>query len=215
MHTEQGSASSPSTSISTDSIFHTSRDPSPALGEPVDASSTYHKPNPTEQPYLRRTHYTSGYRAGITAGSADPLTSQAGFDAGYPIGAALAARAGWILSCLSLDLQDPETVEGGAGGEEVQRQERRAILRARLGEAERELGLASLLGEMRDAGFLDMDGAGRRETEDCEGEAVSELGQRDDAPRSLSVQNGFVDRLPSVLKWEALLREMGLKARPG
>lgn len=55
---------------------------------------------PSDLPLLRRTHLTTGYRAGLSAGKENPETAQRGFDAGYGIGATLGARVGWVLGAL-------------------------------------------------------------------------------------------------------------------
>ncbi len=58
----------------------------------------HHQAEPSEIPHLNRAHTTAGYRDGIAA--AKSLSAQPGFDEGYPLGAALGARAGQLLGVM-------------------------------------------------------------------------------------------------------------------
>ncbi|KAK3897796.1 hypothetical protein C8A05DRAFT_38629, partial [Staphylotrichum tortipilum] len=58
----------------------------------------HHQTQPSEIPHLSRAHTTAGYRDGIAAAKA--LSAQPGFDEGYPLGAALGARAGQLLGVM-------------------------------------------------------------------------------------------------------------------
>ena len=52
---------------------------------------------PSEFPRLRRTHLTDGYREGLSSGKAEESIAQHGFNSGFPIGAAIGLRVGFVL----------------------------------------------------------------------------------------------------------------------
>jgi hypothetical protein len=65
----------------------------------TDPSVTHQIQNePSDLPSLRREHINAGYREGLSTGKA--RTIQSGFDAGYPLGVAIALRVGPILGVL-------------------------------------------------------------------------------------------------------------------
>lgn len=78
-------------------------------------------------PGLRRKHVTEGYRAGVATGRDDETKAQMGFDEGYPVGAALGMRVGFLLGMgemgkavpLWRDGRSPETRQGVAERLEV------------------------------------------------------------------------------------------------
>jgi len=89
----------------------------------------------SDLPLLRRTHLTTGYRAGLSEGKDDPETAQRGFDTGYGIGATLGARVGWVLGILG----SLKTLAVRAG-----EQEKVASLVERMKDVERECSIEKL-----------------------------------------------------------------------
>jgi len=68
----------------------------------------------------------------------------------------------------------------------------------RLAEAKEELGIEKLVEEMRTCGVLRDVG-----------------GQHEESVETLSVEDGFVDRLPSVRKWMRIIQELVPPGRQG
>ena len=165
----------------------------------------------SEQPLLARIHYTNGYRAGISAGKDDPEIAQKGFDDGFPLGAKLAMRVGYLLEMVREVLGPQQTttrntIQDATNADGTEDQTKRAGSAAvgtanqdSLTQAEIELDLANLIQEMEGAGMLSSD--------------ASRDGNGDGAvAASLSLQAcapSFVDRLPSVMKWTRIVEDLG------
>lgn len=131
---------------------------------------------------------------------------QGGFDEGFPLGAALAMRVGYLLEVVKEisrkgSREDGEMrAVGSADGraEDVEDDEGQTLVKtweAQLADAERELSLESLVREMETLDVLRED-------------AIAGLGQ----PSSL--QN-TVGSLPSISKWSRLVECRGKAASPG
>lgn len=106
----------------------------------------------SDLPALRRTHLTDGYRAGLAEGKEQPEIAQKGFDEGYPAGAELGLRVGWVLGVM-------------AELERVEKLEKEILERAR-----GELQVTLLLAEMREKEWV-----GSGVVEDDEGAEIDEL----------------------------------------
>ena len=59
---------------------------------------------------------TTGYRDGLSAGKDNPETAQRGFDEGFPAGAEIGKRIGWILG----SLRELEVLSRGASVDQLQ-----------------------------------------------------------------------------------------------
>ncbi|KAF2090001.1 hypothetical protein K490DRAFT_3120, partial [Saccharata proteae CBS 121410] len=96
-------------------------------------------------PRLRSVHVTAGYRDGIADSKASHV--QAGFDEGFPLGAVLGLRVGWVfgvLDNLSAALKTG-AAEGGARGEQLSGLS--ANLDRLRSDAREELSIVKLFGE--------------------------------------------------------------------
>jgi hypothetical protein len=72
---------------------------------------------PSDLPSLRREHINAGYREGLSVGKARVI--QSGFDAGYPLGVAIALKVGPILGVLEgvlAGLRRAESARRSRGG---------------------------------------------------------------------------------------------------
>lgn len=220
------------------SLIWSSHSPSPQSSPQISALSASHSQtsapafaDPTsftipqsiegsEQPLIARTHYTNGYRAGISAGKDDPEIAQKGFDAGFPLGAALAMRVGYLLEavkelvrCLEAKEESriAEAVQGVpallAGQDRDQSSMASVSYALSFAEAQRDLDLTTLLREMETLGLLE-------NTENAELQPrVAPEGSR--KAQEFSSSAHFVDRLPSVVKWTQLVQQAGKAANPG
>ncbi|KAI9662156.1 MAG: Essential protein Yae1, N terminal [Alyxoria varia] len=84
-----------------------------------EADHKRHSHIQSEFPRLRRTHLTDGYREGLSSGKAEEHLAQSGFDSGFPIGAAVGLRVGFILRGLrELDRYHAQHRRNATGQEE-------------------------------------------------------------------------------------------------
>lgn len=195
-------SSSPSSPPLSPSDVFASRSPSPDQASRLHRATGRAEPN--EQPLLQRTHYTQGYRAGISDGKDDPVIAQRGFDDGFPVGAALALRAGWILAVLEESVRSGGTV-AQAGTAEADIPDLTELLQ----EARQDLSLESLVTEMQGLGMLADEGAVESDVY-----ADSNAGKASGS-HTRDIEQGFAEKLPSIRKWDAKLLRIGLKSRPG
>lgn len=91
----------------------------------------------SDLPTIKRQHMTDGYREGLSIGKAKVM--QNGFDAGYPIGVAIALRAGKVLGC----------IEGILAAKDLS-DENRFNFRKIMDQAKQELAITVLLRGMND-----------------------------------------------------------------
>lgn len=92
---------------------------SPPSSLPHTSNPSLQTQIPSDIPRLRTTHTTAGYRDGVS--SSKTLALQPGFDEGYPLGAVLGLRVGWVLGVLEGlcgALRLPTERSSAAGSEE-------------------------------------------------------------------------------------------------
>ena len=97
----------------------------------------------SDLPTVKRQHMTDGYREGLSIGKAKIM--QNGFDAGYPIGMAIALRAGRILGC----------VEGIMASKDLD-EDAKVAARRLLEKAKQELAIGTLLKDISDQDTMQM-----------------------------------------------------------
>ena len=97
----------------------------------------------SELPTVKRQHMTDGYREGLSIGKAKVM--QNGFDAGYPVGMAIALRAGKILGCIEGFLASKDI------GEDAKVAARRLFEKAK-----QELAIGILLKDISDQDAMQM-----------------------------------------------------------
>ncbi|KAJ8612481.1 hypothetical protein MRB53_037410 [Persea americana] len=94
------------------------RPPSPPLSPGSTASSNDDVPL-SDLPHLIRTHHNAGYRDGLSDGKASAPDAQSAFDGGFAEGAALGARAGWVLGMLEMLAEVEGQISGSKDWEKI------------------------------------------------------------------------------------------------
>lgn len=181
----------PVTSSQLDDIFGCSppRDDDDADGSSALASSTAADSHVSEIPRLRSVHVTAGYREGLTESKARHV--QDGFDEGFPLGAVLGLKAGWVLGALE---GVAVALRTAAVGGDVDAAAAFEGVRARLVEARGELDLVSVFGRE----FFDDEGIWRYRVEGGEDEVTFE---------EVAAQH------PLVAKWLKVVEALAEKER--
>ncbi|KAH7057259.1 hypothetical protein B0J12DRAFT_568045 [Macrophomina phaseolina] len=122
-------------------------------GEPVSSGADV-----SDIPRLRSTHVTAGYRDGISESKAGHV--QQGFDEGFPLGAVLGIKAGWVLG----------TLEGVAVALRAEAADAFERARKLLVMARKELDIVSLFGQQ----YFDDEGIWKYEVNGQEGDITFE-----------------------------------------
>ncbi|EKG11641.1 Essential protein Yae1 [Macrophomina phaseolina MS6] len=134
-------------------------------GEPVSSGADV-----SDIPRLRSTHVTAGYRDGISESKAGHV--QQGFDEGFPLGAVLGIKAGWVLGTLEGVAVALRAVALRKGKSDERKEAADAFERARklLVMARKELDIVSLFGQQ----YFDDEGIWKYEVNGQEGDITFE-----------------------------------------
>lgn len=122
-------------------------------------------------PRLRSVHVTAGYRDGIAESKAGHV--QDGFDEGFPLGAVLGMKAGWVLGVLegvAVAYRAAALGKAKMAGKVEDAAEAFEAARRQLVEARKELDMVSLFGQ----GYFDEEGIWKYHVDGQEGEVTFE-----------------------------------------
>ena len=169
------------------------------------APSSPRNPNeePSEIPRLRATHVTAGYREGISASKDQAL--QPGFDEGYPLGAIMGLRVGYILGTLEGLYAAQRQKERKRGQDKAGEEAEVVRMQVLLQEAREQLKVERIFGKE----FWESDGTWRYEA----GE-MGKLGENGEGDEDVTLWV-VADRHPTISVWLQRVREessnVGLK----